>query len=79
MERKPVGSGLIKSFAYDEEAEILEIELNTGLIYRYLKVDKPTFESFLNAESKGKFLNIIIKPNYAFTKVEEKKEEVINE
>ncbi len=75
MDRTPVTSGQIKSFGYDPEGEILEIEFINGLIYRYLLVDKATYEAFLIAESKGKFLNIIIKPRYSFIKVEEKEEE----
>jgi len=80
MERQTITSGQIKSFGYDYETEDLEIEFISGLIYRYLKVPLNTYEAFVEAESKGKFLNTIIKPSYQFYKVdEEKKEEEKNE
>lgn len=65
MERVPVDSTTMTSIGYDAEARILEIEFTGGAIYQYLDVPEEIYQELLNAESKGRYFNIVFKP-YGF-------------
>lgn len=62
MRRKPVESSVIASMGYDPERCELEIEYRaTGDVYKYFDVTLEEYETFLAAESKGKYLNKVFK------------------
>jgi hypothetical protein len=62
MDRVPVTSTAMLSTGYDPDSRVLEIELINGDIYQYLDVPKHVYEDLLSAESKGRYLNMVIKP-----------------
>ena len=43
----------------------LIVSFKNGTTYRYKDVDQDTVQEFFSAESHGKFLNAVIKPNFA--------------
>ncbi len=47
----------------------LEIEFAGGGVYRYLGVPEATWERLRAAESKGRFVNAIIKKYYRYVRV----------
>ena len=67
MDRVQVSSSNILSIGYDPSTQVLEVEFISGAVYQYFNVPEAEFESFLNAESKGRYLNANIK-HYPYTK-----------
>jgi len=59
-----VDSSCIDAVAYYPSVNLLDLKFRGGREYTYIDVPKTTFENFLDAESKGKFFNDIIKPKY---------------
>jgi len=53
-------SSLVKSLGH--QGETLEVELQTGEVYRYEPVQEPDFRAMRSAPSPGKYLNEYIKP-----------------
>jgi hypothetical protein len=60
-----VDSSFIESVAYYPSVKLMDLRLRGGREYTYVDVPKDTFDNFLDAESKGRFFNEIIKPKYA--------------
>ena len=60
-ERSGVESSGISSEHYDVESETLRIEYSNGGVYDYLQVPATIYIRFLQAESKGGFVNEVIK------------------
>jgi len=50
------------SVGYDFETRVLEIEFIDGAIYQYFDVPEEIYQGLLNAESKGRYFNLVIKP-----------------
>ena len=69
MHRQPVNSSNICSIGYDSQAAVLEVEFNSGAVYRYFDVPDNLYQRFLDASSYGQFLNDYIKYNYRYQKV----------
>jgi KTSC domain len=69
MLRARVESSNIATIGYDEEQQILEIVFNDGRVYHYLEVPPERALSLLRAESKGRYLNSDIKPNFSYRAV----------
>ena len=69
MQRAAVQSSNIATVGYDEEQQILEIVFRDGRVYHYLEVPPERALSLLRAESKGRFLNSEIKPNFDYQAV----------
>lgn len=68
MYRKNVESSNIKSIGYEDE--VLEVEFLNGSIYVYYNVPEKLFESIMNADSHGRYLNEYIKKaNYRYKKI----------
>ena len=58
MRRTPVDSSSIESIGYDPLAKVLEIEFKpSGDVYRYFDVPLSEYEAFMEAPSKGAYLN----------------------
>ena len=76
MEWQDAKSSMIRSFRYVEEASNdesvtfgrLEIVWANGSKGAYLGVNRRTYEDFLASESRGKFLNSVIKPGFRYEK-----------
>lgn len=72
MDRRPVDSRLIRSVGYDPASSILEIEFTDeghGHIYAYYDVPYSTYEELLDAESKGRYFNELIRDLYASKRI----------
>ena len=70
MEREIVDSTLIKSIGYDTTRSELEVELRSGLVYRYAGVPEFLYRGLALAGSKGTFFNTRIRDRYPFVLVE---------
>lgn len=68
MERKSVSSSNLSSIGYDLDTSTLEIEFNSGMIYRYFEVPEHVYEDLMNAGSQGSFFSHNIKNTYHFEK-----------
>ncbi len=69
MERIPVSSSNIASIGYDLSNSTLEVEFLNGGLYKYYGVSESTYNDFMNASSKGTFLDQQIKKaGYQFRK-----------
>jgi hypothetical protein len=67
MKREPVESTAIKSIGYNEDKQILEVEiLDTGRVYKYFNVPLEEYLDFLDAKSLGEYYNRVIKENYEY-------------
>lgn len=64
----PVVSSSIKAIGHDGLHK-LHVQFAGGAIYEYIGVPVNEFANFINSDSKGKFLETEIKPNYQFTKL----------
>lgn len=63
--RAPVESSCIASVGYAEVAETLEVEFQSGAIYRYFGVPPDVHVALQESASKGGYLNRYIKGHYA--------------
>ena len=62
MKREPVKSSSIKPVGYENRSKILEIEFHRGpSLYRYFDVPWQVYSELMTSESKGTFVNKIIK------------------
>lgn len=68
MERKSVSSSNLSSIGYDVNTNTLEVEFNSGAIYRYFDVPENVYSDLLNAGSHGSFFSHNIKNIYSFEK-----------
>jgi hypothetical protein len=64
----PVESSAVSVIGYDAEAEEAYVEYLAGGLYAYEGVPVDVFEELANADSKGTFVNAVIK-EYPFRKV----------
>ncbi|MBL1219228.1 KTSC domain-containing protein [Chryseobacterium sp. L7] len=62
-------SSVVNSYIYFPETEVLRIIYQSGAVYDYLKVPLAISEKFMEARSKGRFLNSVIKRKFKFIKV----------
>lgn len=69
MTRTPVSSSNVVAVDYDPSRMTLEVEFYNGSVYQYFDVPEAEYQEFLGAESKGKYLNANIKPNYRCAKL----------
>lgn len=70
VDRIPVSSSNVASIGYDESTSTLEVEFLSGRIYHYYGIPKHVYESFIDADSKGKYLNNYIKKaGYSYARV----------
>lgn len=69
MERIAVSSSNISAIGYDADSQVLEVEFTNGAVYAYSGVPPGEYESFANADSKGKYLHANIKNRYSFMKL----------
>jgi hypothetical protein len=62
----PLTSTAIRAARYLQPESILDVEFCNGTIYRYQAVPETTFEQLLQAESKGRFFNLRVRPKFVF-------------
>lgn len=67
-----IKSSNLKTLTYDSEIQELIVEFNGNVNenkYKYKNVPQKVIESFLQAESKGKYFHSDIKGKYEFEKI----------
>lgn len=69
MRRIPVKSKSVASVGYDSRARVLEVEYHGGKVYDYLKVPPLIYDELMAAESKGRFVNYVVKQLYDYRPV----------
>lgn len=69
MERQLVISSELHSVGYDDASNVLEVQFQTGGVYRYFGVPPNVHAALLAAESKGRFFNTVIKPRYQYQRI----------
>lgn len=67
--RVPVASTNIVSCGYDEASQTLEVEFSNGHVYQYYNVGPDCHEQFMQAPSKGQFLNAYIRNAYPYSRI----------
>jgi hypothetical protein len=69
VEKQPVKSNAVTSIRYDDATQSLDIEFASASTYRYLDVPRDVYEWLLRVESKGKFVNRLVKEKYRYERV----------
>jgi hypothetical protein len=69
MERLSVSSSNLAAVGYDPSTKTLEVEFNSGSIYRYSGVSLSVFNALMAAESHGKYFNAHIRNTYSYRQV----------
>lgn len=67
--RTPVASSSVRSIGYDEDDETLEVEFQSGGVYRYADVPRETYEEFLRARSHGGYFHENVRGQYDYHRV----------
>ncbi|WP_198664460.1 KTSC domain-containing protein [Jiangella endophytica] len=70
IRRWPVSSSALRSVGYDPQTWTLEVEFESGAVYRYLDVDPLDVQAMMRADSMGAYLNEMIKPRHEVEEVE---------
>jgi len=69
-EMQYVDSKNIEAIGYDANTQELHVRfLKSGETYVYYAVEEWVFNEIMQADSKGKYLNAKIKPNYQYGKL----------
>ena len=66
-----VVSSNIARVGYEAVSKVLFVKFTNGSVYQYVNVPTEKFYEFLNAESKGKFLNESIRDEFVASKLVE--------
>jgi hypothetical protein len=69
VDRQSVSSSNIVSVGYDSASQTLEVEFQSGAVYQYYNVGQGTYDEFMAAPSKGKFLAFQIKNAFPYSRV----------
>jgi KTSC domain len=59
-----IESEAINAVGYDAQHRILRVTFHNGQSYEYLDVSSEEFRDFMSAESRGAYMNRVIKPKY---------------
>ena len=69
VDMQPVASSNVAAIGYDENAEEVYVEFISSGLYAYRGVPLPIWQEFEAADSKGGFVNQILKPGYPAAKL----------
>jgi len=69
MAREYVTSTSVEWIEYDASARTLEIAFASGGVYRYFDVPFAVHDQLRAAESKGRFVNEVVKRRYRYARV----------
>lgn len=70
MTRQPVNSSNLRSVGYDSATQTMEIEFNSGAVYRYDGVPPALHAGLMGAASHGSYFHQNIKGQYGDRRVE---------
>jgi hypothetical protein len=65
---QPIESSCVAKIGYDATAEVAYVEFPGGGLYAYRGVPLNVYDELIDAESKGTFVNTVIKRRYPFRK-----------
>jgi hypothetical protein len=65
----PVESKMFTSVAYDEEKQILYLRFQSGDVYRYFEFPAEQYQTFLSAESRGRFFLAHIRDHFRYERM----------
>jgi hypothetical protein len=74
VEKQTVKSRAVNWIRYDEIRRTLDVEFASSSSYRYFDVPRDVYEWLLRVESKGKFLNRLVKDSYRYERLDSDKE-----
>ena len=66
-----VKSKAVHWIRYDDDARVLEVEFESSLTYRYFDVPRDVYEWLLKVESKGRFINRLVKDKFRYERIED--------
>jgi pimeloyl-ACP methyl ester carboxylesterase len=69
MERTPLTSTSLRSVGYDSGQQVLEIEFQDDLIYRYSEVPQEVYDHLVAADSHGQYFNANIRNAYPYLRI----------
>lgn len=69
MERDNVESSMVISIGFEPSSNTLEVEFKNSSIYQYYNVPSVIHDQLMASDSKGKFINVYIKPAYAYSRI----------
>ena len=65
-----LGSKMLFAAAYDDSKRILYLRFrNTGDVYRYFEFPAADYQTFLRAESKGRFFRFHIRDHFRYERM----------
>lgn len=70
MKRERLDSSSLASAGYDPSRRVMEVEFLNGGVYEYAGLPEEVYRDFLAADSKGAFLNRVIKGTYPCTRLQ---------
>jgi hypothetical protein len=62
-------SSNVAGFGYDSDNQVLTVEFKRGASYNYYDVPEPVFEGMRLADSKGRYLERMVKGTYRYARV----------
>jgi hypothetical protein len=69
MDWRVIDSKLLASSAYDAEKHTLYLRFRSGEIYRYFEFSKEQYQSFLDAESRGRYFLSLIRNQFQYERL----------
>ncbi len=66
MTRQLIVSTALRSVGYDALAHVLEVELQSGPIYRYFDVPLSVYDALMSAPSKGRYFDDNVQGKYEY-------------
>lgn len=69
MDRILVNSSNLVSVGYEKETQALEVEFQSGNVYRYLNVPETMYQGLMTASSKGEYFHDHILKEFDFEEV----------
>jgi hypothetical protein len=69
MEWLPIESHMFTAAAYAAEGRILYLRFRSGLTYRYFEFPPEQFQSFLDAESRGRYFLSHIRDQFPYERL----------
>jgi KTSC domain len=69
LELRPVASSAVAAIGYDRNTEEVHVRFVGGGTYAYGRVSPALWEYFRTADSKGRFVNLILKPRHPCRRV----------
>jgi hypothetical protein len=69
VEKRSVRSKAVKALFYDDGTRTLDVEFASSSTYRYFDVPRDVYEWLLRVDSKGTFVNRLVKEKYRYERV----------